>query len=49
MADTPPKTAVILKGWAHLNTSLSQTLPTQLFKAHRTRRAAVVLLRKGKA
>jgi len=49
MAEQPPKTAVILKGWSHLTTSMSQTLPTQLHRAHVTRHAALNKLRRGKA
>jgi len=36
----PPTPVVLLKGWAHFRTQLSQTLPTELQKANRVRRFA---------
>jgi len=39
---------VIAKGYAHLKTQLSQTLPTQLQRASYIRRYAVQHLQKGK-
>jgi len=41
----PPIPTVILKGWAHFRTQLSQTLPTELQKANYVRRYAVSQLR----
>ena len=49
MADLPPpKTAVLLKGYGHFKTQLSQVLPGELQKANRVRRFAVAQLTKGK-
>jgi hypothetical protein len=49
MSSPPVKDAIILKGWNHLTRSLSQTLPTQMLKAHTARRAAMQRLRSGKS
>lgn len=48
MTSPPPAPPVLLKGWQHFIVQLSQTLPTQLRRAHTIRRSAVARLPKGR-